>query len=510
VSIDSWRPATKAQEAALQSTAELLLFGGSAGSLKSETICYDAIVERDNPYLRAIIFRQTFPQLSDIIDKTQRLYRPRGGSYNEQKKEWRFPSGAKVQLGYLETDADVYEYWGKEFTWIGFDESTMHTEKQIRTIISRLRSSHRERLRLRARLASNPGQAGASFHQQIFLHGACPVHEPEKCAAPGRIYTDRVWPSDGKLIPMSVAFIPGRLSDHNLLGPDYVEKLRMQEGTLADQLEQGCWCKLEGAYYGKIWNKAKMVLPYGSVGETYWWQFWIALDYGFGKSYAAAGLYVKTPAVEGFKNGRMFKIAEICIAMCPAHEFAQRVAEAFVVPLVNGQRRNIVAVYADPANFNKAYDLRIGTGGHSVADQINEVLAPYGIGCTQASNDRIGGWQLIYRLLQSGEFAFADTCPMASEAIRTRVHDEKRPGDVLKIPGDPLDDSADETRYGLYSFINSPEKPKDLARREAVQALVEARDLTSSAIRYSQMEQQDRYVQPATLGRRLNYRSRRM
>lgn len=34
----------------------------------------------------------------------------------------------------------------------------------------------------------------------------------------------------------------------------------------------------------------------------------------------------------------------------------------------------------------------------------------------------------------------ADTCPKLIEAIPSRIHDEKRPGDVLKVPGDPLDD----------------------------------------------------------------------
>jgi hypothetical protein len=30
------------------------------------------------------------------------------------------------------------------------------------------------------------------------------------------------------------------------------------------------------------------------------------------------------------------------------------------------------------------------------------------------------------------------------QAIPKRMHDEKKPGDVLKVPGDPLDDVADD------------------------------------------------------------------
>ena len=43
-------------------------------------------------------------------------------------------------------------------------------------------------------------------------------------------------------------------------------------------------------------------------------------------------------------------------------------------------------------------------------------------------NDRLGGWQLMYQMLQKGEWQIADTCPKLIEAIPSRIHDEKRPG----------------------------------------------------------------------------------
>jgi len=123
------------------------------------------------------------------------------------------------------------------------------------------------------------------------------------------------------------------------------------------------------------------------------------------------------------------------------------VVDRFVVPPIQGQRRKILIVYLDPSNFKNIGD------GHTIADQINEVLGPYDLGVIAASNDRIGGWQLMYRMLQTGEWQIADTCPKLIEAIPSRMHDEKRPGDVLKVPGDPLDDVADDVRYGLYTLL---------------------------------------------------------
>jgi hypothetical protein len=88
-----------------------------------------------------------------------------------------------------------------------------------------------------------------------------------------------------------------------------------------------------------------------------------------------------------------------------------------------------------------------------------------------ASNDRIGGWQLMYRMLQTGEWQIAETCRKLIDAIPSRMHNEKKPGDVLKVPGDPLDDVADDERSGLYSFVTTAVKPKDIAIREAVKPL---------------------------------------
>ena len=136
----------------------------------------DAIRERDNPNLRAIIFRQQFTHMTDIVEKTHRLYTPLGAKFVGQPTwTWTFPSGAKVRLAYISCDKEVFDYLGPRYSYIGFDESTMHSEYQVRNILGRLSSTDRA-LKLRMRLASNPGSIGAAWHKQMFLRGSCPVH----------------------------------------------------------------------------------------------------------------------------------------------------------------------------------------------------------------------------------------------------------------------------------------------------------------------------------------------
>jgi len=517
----SWHPVTAAQKAALDSPAQLVLFGGSAGSLKSETLLMDAAQEVENPNLNAIIFRASFTEVTDLVRKTRRLYTPLGGKYNGSTHTWVFPSGAVIRFGYMSRDEDVWSYLGPEYSFIGIDESTLHTEFQVRNIIGRLRSTD-PTLRLRVRLTSNPGNIGATWHIPLFLRGHCPVHHPEESAQPGMLYYDCVWPSDGKPIPLSVSFIPGKLTDHNLLGPDYIRNLEMMSGANAEAMATGCWCALEGAYFPFI--RTGMGVPLVSIEIEPWWNHFVAIDYGYGRSYAAAGLYVRGPAeiprkfsISGvssallqfplptFAGGRIHQIGEICEPMMPVHKFAELVVKEFIAPDIGEQRRCIIAIFADPANFNPSYDIRLGTAGHSVSDQMDEVFAPWDLSCQPASNQRVAGWQLLYKMLSSGEFQFTDKSPETLEALRTRMCDKDVQGDIIKVKGDPADDLADQCRYALFSFIHPAAKPRELQLREAIAGIdhTTQEGFTSVGIRYQQAaDRLDREEQPISLGRR--------
>ena len=115
----------------------------------------------------------------------------------------------------------------------------------------------------------------------------------------------------------------------------------------------------------------------------------------------------------------------------------------------------------------------------------------------------------MYKMLQTGEWQIADTCPKLIEAIPSRMHDEKRPGDVLKVTGDPLDDVADDARYGIYTFVTSSPKPRELTIREELKTLAEQGDLTSAMIRGLQFKAEEEYQatpRPIRLGRRSGQR----
>lgn len=521
----TWHPATAAQKTALDSDAEILFFGGSAGSLKTATMLMDAAQEYENPNLRAIIFRSSYAEMADILDKTNSMYPPLGGTYvGSPKYTWTFESGAKIRFGYVKTDEDWRKYLGPRYSFIGWDESTLHTEKQVRNLLGRLSSTDKT-LRLRCRLGSNPGGIGAAWHQELFLRGQCPVHDPDrKSAQPGVLYRDRYWPSDKKPIKASVAFVPGKLSDHRLLDESYRLRLDEMAGGAAMAMLEGCWCELEGSYFSFL--NTGFIRPIAEVPVDWWHSHFLSFDFGFGGSSSSVGLYVRGPAEvkrhisipgirsdllngngNNFAEGKIRKLGELVVPHVPAYELAKMAIEAFVKPNESHERRRIVAAYLDPSNFKDIGD------GHTIADQINEVLAPWDIACERASNDRIGGWQLLYKMLRTGEFEICDTCPKTFESLRTRLHDPTRLGDVKKVPGDPLDDVADETRYALYTFIQQADKPREMVLAEHIAGIDRStrEGMTSSAIRWQQKnEELNALDEPIRLGsRRLGMGRRR-
>src|SRR5215831_5752177 len=195
------------------------------------------------------------------------------------------------------------------------------------------------------------------------------------------------------------------------------------------------------------------------------------------------------------QDGRIVTIAEIVEKHMPVYEFGAEIIRRFDLHGTHqkGERRNVVVVYQDPANKSQT-----GTG-HSVRDQLNRVLAECHLGAIDGSNDRIGGWLLMYEMLSRGRWLIADTCPLLIAAIPSRVHDPRRPGDLIKVGGDPLDDAMDAARYGPYSWVTASEKPLELKMREAVKGL----DLTSANIRWQQMKAEAEYKNsPIRLGYR--------
>lgn len=277
VTEDVWEP-TPRQAEFLQADAFEVLYGGAAGGGKSDGLLIDALcLSHDgilNPKHRAILFRRTFPELRDLIDRSIELYKSidSGATYNSTEKVWTFSSGAKIEFGYLQNDKDRLKYRGRAWNYIGFDELTLWaTPTCYLYLFSRCRSTDMSLPRY-IRATTNPDGPGQRWVMERF--GI--EREGKAVVRPVDIVDTEL----RQITTIMRRFIPARLSENKHLSQTgYREALLQLAPEERDALLMGLWQqgKVRGAYYTNEMAKLRAQgrirhVPYtsGVPVNTYW------------------------------------------------------------------------------------------------------------------------------------------------------------------------------------------------------------------------------------------------
>ena len=241
-----------------------VLYGGAAGGGKSYAMLVDPLRFAHRAAHRALILRRSMPELRELIDKSRELY-PKafpGCKFREVEKIWTFPSGAKLEFGFLERDADVYRYQGQAYSWIGFDEIThLSTEFSWNYLASRLRTTDPE-ITPYMRCTANPGGAGATWVKKRYVNPS----EPNESFVGADGLTRR--------------FIPARLGDNPYLSKDgrYEQMLKALPDVQRRQLLEGNWDITEGAAFTEFDIGVHVVPPFEiPIG----WERVKGIDYGY-------------------------------------------------------------------------------------------------------------------------------------------------------------------------------------------------------------------------------------
>ena len=241
-----------------------VLYGGAAGGGKSYAMLVDPLRYAHRAAHRALIIRRSMPELRELIDKSRELY-PKafpGCKYREVEKMWNFPSGAKIEFGFLERDADVYRYQGQAYSWIGFDEIThLPTEFSWNYLASRLRTTDTEIVPY-MRCTANPGGVGAHWVKKRYIDPCDPNESFEG--------------EDG----LTRKFIPAKLDDNPYLAYDgrYEKMLMALPPTQRKQLLEGNWDVNEGAAFTEFNLEVHVIPPFQvPIG----WERVKGIDYGY-------------------------------------------------------------------------------------------------------------------------------------------------------------------------------------------------------------------------------------
>ncbi len=152
------------------------MYGGAAGGGKSDALLMAALQYVDVPDYAALLLRKSYSDLAlpaALIPRAAEWLTATDAKWNGAEHVWRFPSGASLSFGYLDTEADKYRYQSAEYQFIGFDELTQFAESQYTYMFSRLRRLKGSSVPLRMRGASNPGGYGHEWVKQRFITRRC-------------------------------------------------------------------------------------------------------------------------------------------------------------------------------------------------------------------------------------------------------------------------------------------------------------------------------------------------
>ena len=399
-----------------------VLYGGAAGGGKSYAMLVDPLRYCHKPVHRALILRRSMPELRELIDKSRELY-PKafpGCKFREVEKLWNFPSGAKIEFGFLERDADVYRYQGQAYSWIGFDEIThLPTEFGWNYLASRLRTTDPEIVPY-LRCTANPGGVGAHWVKKRYVD----PYEPNK-AFEG---------SDG----LTRKFIPARLDDNPYLAEDgrYEQMLKALPAVQRKQLLEGNWDITEGAAFAEFDPDFHVIPPFQiPVG----WERVKGIDYGYASESACVWGAIDP------SDRTLIIYRELYQKNLTGVDLAQLITQMEIEDPFS------VAGVLDTAAWN-----RTGTTGPTVG----ETLVRAGHKLRRADKNRIQGKIQIHEYLkvqQSGRprIQIFNTCPNLIRELQSITLDRSNPEDV---DTHAQDHAYDALRYLIMSRpkVNDP------------------------------------------------------
>jgi len=412
-----------------ESRAKYRLFGGAAGPGKTKALLWEAILQANEVAgCDTLLLRRTYPELESSLlayfrrDVPRKLYR----SYNESKHVATWNNGSTTRFGYCRNENDVYQYQGAEFLFIGIDELTHFTLKQWQFLTSRNRCPVRvysdgknkgKNIKPCTAGATNPGNIGHAWVKALWVD-----HVPPPGFERPELYDHGDYD-----------FIRARLDDNPIYVNDteYRRTLEALPEHLRRAFLDGDWNVFAGQYFD-VFDYGRHTARPEEIRLEPWWPRWISIDWGFHHPSAVYWHCAVPVESRQFKveskeeprhkdspfnfqpstfNSRIITYREFVRNGLSPRMLAQAIAE-------RSGREPIAEVFLSPDAFAHR------TSEASIAEQLGEVLVANGLPRpSPADDDRIGGWQLMYQLLESDAWLITDNCAKLIESLPQLVRD---------------------------------------------------------------------------------------
>lgn len=415
-------------------TNKYICYGGARGGGKSHVsrikMCLLAL---NYSGIQILLLRRTLAELRENhVLQLQKLLKDIA-VYKESTKEFLFPNGSRIKLGYCDNEKDVLQYQGQAYEVIVLEEATHFTEFQFQTLTesNRMSGNMKEPFNPRMYFTCNPGGVGHLWVKRLFID---------------RDYTPTENPNDYKFIP-SLVFENKYIMEHD---PNYVKVLENLPEDRKQAMLYGNWDIFDGQFFREFKRNVHVIEPF-QIPEH--WNRYIAMDYGL-DMFAVLFIAIDT-------KGKAYVYNEI-------HKPNLIVSEARQTLKSIMRHYKYKYIYAPPDLWNRNRDT-----GKSTA----ELFWEGGLDLTKASNNRIAGWLNVKEWLkirkvrneQTGELYEDSDLKIFSNCINLikylpqLQHDEKEPNDVATEPHEPTH-ITDALRYFCVSRTAPTKEVKNVEK----------------------------------------------
>lgn len=271
-------------------------YGGAAGGMKSDALLMAALQYVDVPGYGALLLRDSYTNLSGaegLIERAREWLSGTDARPKDDGKTWLFPSGARLDFGYLDSPKDHFNYQSKAYQFVGIDEAVQIRQHQALYMFSRLRRllKYADRVPLRFRCASNPPA------REQLVRGKWVKEryvEPAKAVIRARLSLDPelslnvadlpadvrpvVWdaqetdPDTQERRVVQRAFMPASMNDNPYLDvEEYKRSMSQLDYVTRRQLEKGDWeVKVAGRMVDRSWFEIVDAFPQDARRVRYW------------------------------------------------------------------------------------------------------------------------------------------------------------------------------------------------------------------------------------------------
>jgi predicted phage terminase large subunit-like protein len=371
----------------VRSAADITIFGGSAGPGKSWGTLFRMGLHADQyPGYYGVIFRRESTQITGgggLWEESMKLYpiwnaRPRAGGI----LDWRWPNRSMIEMRHLQHAGDEIAHHGKQYAEVAFDELPTFLEQQFWYLFSRLRST----CGFRSKMVATANPDSESWVRKLVDWW---IGE-DGLARADRANKKRYFVRDGDTLvwgntrnecraaaphvlmePLSMRFIPAKLSDNPKGDPTYEARLRAMPLVERERLLGGNWNVRRGAgtVFHRDWFETISYLPGEVMQVSRGWDLAATEPHQGNKDPD----WTRAVKISRHRSG-LFVVQNVKSRRARSHDIDRMILET---------------AHEDGRGVRQCFWQDPGAAGKAEADRIRRLLAGFDVSITPAAENKV-------------------------------------------------------------------------------------------------------------------------